>query len=199
MSSERTQKTNEKSQQSDIARRFMAIKEDKGVTWDEMALDLGLSKRTMQHYAWSSADLSAKILCALHGKYRVSLNWLYSGDGNMYLNADKTAQNEAIPTPEPAATVANARVEEPKNHYQTSKNLAEPLFPFLQTIDMTQFQDFFYVTAAALEQSLMEAGDRPGIDYTRQDIYRLALPIVVAEYQKNGLEINVFERGGAGT
>jgi hypothetical protein len=182
----------QKTPKSPEVARFMELKKENKLTWEQFSDEIGVPKRTLQHYCWETGVLSGVALRAAHDKFGVSLDWLLTGSGTMY-------QGTAQPAPEQPEKPKPAQVKEPISAYQNGQTPAQALFPFLETIDMGQIQDFFYVTAAAIEQSLMEAGDRPGIDYTRLDIYRLALPIVTEEFKKNGLEINIFERGGAGT
>jgi hypothetical protein len=49
------------------------------------------------------------------------------------------------------------------------------------------FADTYYMTAYYIECSLVQAGAKPGKDYTVLDLFKLAQPFVLSRYQKGEL------------
>jgi len=49
------------------------------------------------------------------------------------------------------------------------------------------FPDAYLVTACWIESSLIQAGAKPGKDYTILDLYKLAQPFVLSRYRKGEL------------
>ena len=48
--------------------------------------------------------------------------------------------------------------------------------------------DEYYAVAYNVEESLIQAGAVPGVDYNLLDIYKLSLPLVVEIMKANGFE-----------
>jgi hypothetical protein len=54
--------------------------------------------------------------------------------------------------------------------------------------------DALLITASIIENSLIQAGAKPGKDYTILDLYRLAEPFVLHRYQNGELTDVGYER-----
>jgi hypothetical protein len=59
-----------------------------------------------------------------------------------------------------------------------------PLLPRPSATDITALEDLFLCMAATIEDSLLQAGAEPGIDYSRLDLYKLAQPFVLHTYKQ---------------
>jgi hypothetical protein len=57
----------------------------------------------------------------------------------------------------------------------------------LETYGVNGFSDAYYMTAYYIECSLIEAGAKPGVDYTLLDLFKLAQPFVLSRYEKREL------------
>ncbi|MEQ1636739.1 MAG: helix-turn-helix transcriptional regulator [Methylococcales bacterium] len=188
-------KESQKTPKSQEVARFMEIKKEFKLTWDQFSAEIGVPKRTIQNYVWETGVLGGTVLRKTHDRFGVSLDWLLTGSGNMY--AADTATPSGDVRLAPNNTPEAAQIREPANPYgQDDDDPAGPLFPFVETTDPHSLQDQFYLTAAAIEQSLIQAGDRPGIDYSRLDLYRLAKPFVLERHKGQELAILMYEKGG---
>lgn len=192
MSIDNEQNKAPRSPKSPEVARLLEFKRARKLTWDEISAEIDVPKRTITNYVWDTGQLGGAVLRGLLLVYGVSTDWLLSGNGEMYV-ADKDK-----PSSEPKNTPEAAQIREPDPYYgqDDSDCPADPLFPFVETIDPNSLQDQFYLTAAAIEQSLIQAGDRPGIDYSRLDLYRLAQPFVLERHKGEELAVLMYEKGG---
>lgn len=173
---------------------MVAFKKANKLTWDAISAEIDVPKRTITNYVYESGQLSGAVLRGMALKYGVSSDWLLTGNGPMLLGDTKPPAN---PSPTPPISPANGTVREPISHYQTDNHgRPRPLMPYNAVFDPKQLQDYFWLVASCIEQSMMEHGAVPGQDYTRLDLYKLAQPLVTAKFgDGNGLEILVFEAG----
>jgi transcriptional regulator with XRE-family HTH domain len=56
------------------------------------------------------------------------------------------------------------------------------LLPFFETIDANTVQDFWWLAARAVEESLRQSGAVAGDDYGYVDLYQLSQPLVAAKF-----------------
>jgi hypothetical protein len=54
--------------------------------------------------------------------------------------------------------------------------------PFFETIDANTVQDFWWLAARAVEESLRQSGAVAGDDYGYVDLYQLSQPLVAAKF-----------------
>lgn len=59
----------------------------------------------------------------------------------------------------------------------------KPLLPRPAHTDSTVLDDLLLCIAATIEDSLWEAGAKPGVDYTVLDLYKLAQPFALHIFQ----------------
>lgn len=64
----------------------------------------------------------------------------------------------------------------------------QPLIKKKTNVGENDMEDCIMLIAAKIEDSLMDAGAKPGQDYTLLDLYKLALPFVVHRFQKGELK-----------
>lgn len=57
--------------------------------------------------------------------------------------------------------------------------------------DLTGFEDFYYVMAWNIESSLLIAGAEPGKDYSILDLYQLAQPFVLKQFNEDRVSFDV--------
>lgn len=72
------------------------------------------------------------------------------------------------------------------------RNAAEkPLLPRYETTNPNTLDDLFLCVAATIEDSLMQSGAKPGIDYSILDLYKLAQPFVLSRYEAETDDIDI--------
>ena len=149
--------------------RLKAIFKRLGKTRAEIAEETGIAERTITNYEWNNQPIGGQLLRQLQSRYGVSLDWLLTGRGVMFL--------EDLPLP--ALSVERAPV-------------AERLIPVGVTLDNGNFSDAYRLFAAGIEQSLLESGALAGVDYRYLDLYQLATPHVLQESQINRLKLAII-------
>lgn len=178
-------KDSQKTPKSPEVARFMEIKKEHKLTWENFSAEIGVPKRTIQNYVWETGVLSGLALRRTHDRFGVSLDWLLTGNGTMYQGAAPSpTQNTIKEHPSPYA-----------NNEGDEEQAKKVLIPILETMDTRTIQDCFYVTALCIEQSLQESGAVPNQDYKLTDLYALAQPFVLEKFKSDGLKIDVFEDG----
>ncbi len=70
-----------------IGKRIKELKAKLGITSAEMAKELNIPVRTIGSYERDEAQAGAKFFNALIAKYQVNVNWLLSGNGNMFISS----------------------------------------------------------------------------------------------------------------
>lgn len=130
--------------------RFLALLENLGETPETIHEKTGFSERTINNYIWGDLPLGGQLLRILHQQFNVSVDWLLSGRGDMQWDV-------------PAA-------DDSQSNY---------LIPYIQHYDLSDAGDQFLLTARAIEGALIRSNAKPGIDYTRLDLFELAKPFVL--------------------
>jgi len=128
----------------------------------DMAEKTGVAERTINNYLWNCLPIGGQLLRALSEVYSVSIDWLLTGQGPMFTDA------------------------RPAEHHPA------PLIRYLDHTDLTSVQDYWWLVARSAEQSLIQAGATPGIDYNMTDLYQLAQPFVLDRFKNNGLELTAY-------
>lgn len=70
-----------------IGKRIKELKAKLRITSSEMAKELDIPVRTIGSYERDEAQAGAKFFNALIEKYQVNVNWLLSGNGNMFISS----------------------------------------------------------------------------------------------------------------
>jgi hypothetical protein len=196
VSMEIVQKTTQKSPKSAEVARLLTFKKQKCLTWDALSDGIDVPKRTITNYVWDTGQLGGAVLRGMLVKYGVSTDWILTGKGEMYLE-DKNDMRKLRSVPDRCSGVIN-ETDVPYAVNGNGKDNGDsshtaPLLPFLDTVDPNSLQDCFYITAASIEQSLMQCGAIPGVDYTRLDLYKLAQPFVLQKFKDDRIAIEIFE------
>ena len=126
----------------------------------------GISARTINNYIWNDSPLGGPLLRVLAVDFGVSVDWLLTGRGEMFID------NRPV---------------------QNSQTL---LLPFFETVDTSTLQDFWWLAARCAEESLQQSGAVAGVDYGVVDLYQLAQPLVSAKFADGGLVLQAFEAAG---
>ncbi len=70
-----------------IGKRIKELKTMMKITSAEMALNLDIPVRTIGSYERDEAQAGAKFFNALIEKYQVNINWLLTGNGNIFISS----------------------------------------------------------------------------------------------------------------
>jgi len=63
----------------------------------EVAEQTGVSERTIKNTIWSNLPIGGQLLRKLHQCYGVSIDWLLSGEGEMFMDDRESTQPSLIP------------------------------------------------------------------------------------------------------
>lgn len=126
----------------------------------------GISARTINNYIWNDSPLGGPLLRVLAVDFGVSVDWLLTGRGEMFIDNRPVANSQAL------------------------------LLPFFETVDTSTLQDFWWLAARCAEESLQQSGAVAGVDYGLVDLYQLAQPLVSAKFADGGLVLQAFEAAG---
>lgn len=126
----------------------------------------GISARTINNYIWNDSPLGGPLLRVLAVDFGVSVDWLLTGRGEMFIDNRPVSNRQAL------------------------------LLPFFETVDTNTLQDFWWLAARCAEESLQQSGAVPGVDYGVVDLYQLAQPLVSAKFADGGLVLQAFEAAG---
>lgn len=140
---------------SEEIQRLMQMMESLGETPDTLADKTGVSARTINNTIWGNMEIGNQLLRGL-AKLDISVDWLLTGRGEMVFD---------LPIGEP-----------PKY-----------LIPYLDKSE-ANFKDAgdqWLIAARAVEGALVKSGAVPGVDYSRLDLFELAMPFV-AQSSQNG-------------
>jgi transcriptional regulator with XRE-family HTH domain len=143
--------------------RLMAFMQDCGVDADELAEVTGVAKRTLTNYLWHNQPLGAQLLRQLHALYKVSVDWLLTGAGEMYVGGR-------------VAVTGQRRLIRPD-----------------LLLDNTALGDVYVLVAGVIERSLLDSGAEAGVDYGYVDLFKLAQAHVLDEAKKTPLKVNYFQ------
>lgn len=87
-----------------IANRLRSVIDDKGMSIKEASEIVGIPYRTLQNYLLGEREPNAKAMAAIRTHLGISLDWLLTGEGSMYVGVlassseaeTKNQQEEAI-------------------------------------------------------------------------------------------------------
>ncbi|UOA08581.1 helix-turn-helix transcriptional regulator [Methylobacter sp. S3L5C] len=139
----------------------------------DLAATIDSAERTITNHIWNDTPLGGQILRELLLVHGVSINWLVSGVGSMYVKDSQVREDD----------YANNKDEEDRY---------KPLMKHFDTTDLNTLQDFWWLTAKSIEQSLMQSGAEPGADYSRMDLYTLAQPFVLERFKTANMDVSVY-------
>ena len=151
--------------------RFVEFLNENRMKAADFAESIDVPERTITKFIWNDTPLSGAILRKLLTVHGVSVDWILTGKGGMYMDSNSI-------TEKPAGYGA----------MQGEKRLINR-----QSIrDNSNLSDVYGMFAAVIEQSLIDSGAEAEKDYTYLDLYRLAQPHVLEEAQKTELKGVVF-------
>jgi hypothetical protein len=155
--------------------RLQLFMQSMNMKTDELAESLNVPERTLTNYIWTDKPLGGNLLRQLQAVHHLSIDWLLTGNGAMYIQGYGLDQ-----------IAANYDDDSLNDH-------PEALIPYFATTDLTNMADFWWLCAKSAEQSLIQSGAVPGEDYSRLDLYRLAQPFVLERFKEPGLEVTANE------
>lgn len=119
----------------------------------------GISARTINNYIWGDAPLGGQLLRALAEQFGISVDWLITGRGEMFLES------------KPATKQPRFLVE------------------FLNDMQPDSFQDQLWLMARCIEEAMVNGGACPGEDYSVVDLYGLAMPYALEKLRADKLDL----------
>ena len=158
--------------------RFVNFLNLKGIGYIELSESTGIPDRTIKNFVWGDLPLSGQLLRLLHQNYSVSVDWLLSGKGEMFMN-DSNDSTE------------HSKVYEQPSFYEQMHG-DQRLIESKEFVDNENLADVYYIFAYTIEQALLEAGAEPNHDYSYLDLFKLAQPHVLDEHQKNTLKVQMI-------
>lgn len=81
-------KNKDKTIKNTIGKRFRDIRDQIGLKQDQLAKKLGCGRSNISQIESGKNLPGGSILIALKSKYNVSLDWLFSGDGSMFIEKE---------------------------------------------------------------------------------------------------------------
>lgn len=81
-------KNKEKTIKNTIGKRFRDIRDQIGLTQTELAKQLGCGRSNISQIESGKNLPGGSILITLKSKYNVSLDWLFSGEGSMFIEKE---------------------------------------------------------------------------------------------------------------
>uniref|UniRef100_A6VSR5 HTH cro/C1-type domain-containing protein n=1 Tax=Marinomonas sp. (strain MWYL1) TaxID=400668 RepID=A6VSR5_MARMS len=66
--------------------RFQLFLAEKNINPEQIQIDTGVTARTVTNSIYEGKPLGAKLLREIHAKYGVSIDWLVSGKGRMFVD-----------------------------------------------------------------------------------------------------------------
>jgi transcriptional regulator with XRE-family HTH domain len=139
--------------------RLIAFMKDRQIDAEGLAAATSISERTITNYIYSDLPIGGQLLRQLHDVFDVSIDWMLSGHGAMYIGQGAEQGRKAAEAPRRA------------------------LIPYQEPTDMKNMADFWWLVAKSTEQSLIESGAVPGQDYSLLDLYQLAQPFVLEQFK----------------
>lgn len=153
--------------------RFIEFLNSRNLKPSDIAASMDTAERTITKYIWENTPLGGQLLRELLTVYGVSIDWILTGNGCMYIK-DKGA------------------MEGGAAGYEDEEDRRQPLLKHFETTDLNTLQDFWWLTAKAIEQSLMQSGAEPSADYSRIDLYTLAQPFVLERFKSTNMDVSVY-------
>lgn len=148
--------------------RFVEFLNSAELSYTDIAVSTEIAERTIANYVHTDSPIGGQLLRGLHSVYGVSMDWLLSGCGVMYISDTQNSESSVT--------------------YESEKSL----IPHHQVTDTDSMQDFWWLTAKAAEQSLMQAGAKPNQDYSIMDLYKLSQPFVLERFKSTNMDISVI-------
>ena len=139
--------------------RFKSVLAELGETPGSIEEKTGVSARTINNYIWGDTALGGPLLRVLSEQFGVSVDWLLSGRGSMFMQAD-------------------ARQNPPRF-----------LVRFQDDFQEDSFQDHLWLMARCIEESMYHGGGWPGEDYTLMDVYTLAMPYALEKLREGKVDL----------
>ncbi|MGJ0515191.1 MAG: helix-turn-helix domain-containing protein [Methylomicrobium sp.] len=156
--------------------RLKTFMQTKKLTATELAASIEIPERTLNNYIWNDKPLVGHLLRRLQTVHGVSIDWLVSGHGSMFVSALGVGE------------------QEPPYDMASPDNIApDALMPYFETTDLNNLSDYWWLVAKSVEQSLIQSGAVPGQDYSLLDLYELAQPFVLERMKARGLDITANE------
>lgn len=140
--------------------RLQAVLTHLNMTVADIAEMTGVAERTILNYRWNNAPIGGVLLRRLHECFGVSVDWLLSGSGEMFLDSPLMDKHR-------------------------------PLIPDFEHTDIRTVKDCLWLSARAIEQSMIECGAVPGQDYSIGDLYKMAIPFAAIRFEKADAELCV--------
>lgn len=82
----------------DIGRRLILFRKAQSLTGGQLAEAINRTRQTWSGYETGAVEPPSAVLATLVKKYRLNMNWLLTGQGNMFLGeSDTLAKAEVIP------------------------------------------------------------------------------------------------------
>lgn len=135
--------------------RLLSVMAALDETPDSLAERTNVSARTINNYIWGDQPLGGHLLRALRVHCDVSIDWLLSGQGDMYADAPLVRQ--------PTKRLIPKRAED--------------------EVDLKKAGDYWWHCAYLAEQVLIDCSAVADADYTLLDLLTLAQPLLVANVQ----------------
>jgi|APLak6261663543_1056040.scaffolds.fasta_scaffold02020_7 hypothetical protein len=145
--------------------RFIEFLNSRNLKPADIAASTNTAERTITKYIWEDIPLGGQLLRELLTVYGVSIDWVLTGRGGMYIDDMDD---------HPIIRGENRLIERK------------------QYLDNETVQDVYLIFASVIEQSLVDAGAEAGKDYTYMDLYKLAQPHVIEESKKTELKAQIF-------
>lgn len=140
--------------------RFLMLLDKLELNASILAERTGVAERTINNYIWGDMPIGGQLLRGLVEFYGVSVDWLLTGHGRMFMN-DQTA--------------------------------VKSLLPFFETVDLNTVQDFWWLAARGVEESLLQSGAVPNKDYSVVDLYQLSQSLVTTKFANGELLLQANE------
>ncbi len=151
--------TRKQSKKSPEIERLLDVMATLKETPSSMEEKTGISARTINNYIWGDNPLGGQLLRSLNEQYGVSIDWLLTGRGTMFMQADK------------------------------QQNPPRFLVRFQEDFQADTFQDQLWLMARCIEESMYQGGGWPGEDYSLVDLYSLAMPYALEKLREGGVNL----------
>ncbi len=87
-----------KEKNTDIGQRLILFRKAQSLSGGQLAEGIGRTRQTWSGYEAGAVEPPSAVLATLVKKYRLNMNWLLTGEGNMFLSgSDFPVKAEMIP------------------------------------------------------------------------------------------------------
>ncbi len=131
---------------SQMGGRLRDIRSALGLTQEELARDLDISKPAYVRYETGNRYPPAKILNALALKYNVDTNWLLAGKGAMFTVAPEDEALDRLPD----SAIVTAQVK--KRYLEMIRLMTD--IPIFEQLFLAKLVEFKYMFRAEVEEHL---------------------------------------------